>query len=98
MSMMVSSLCRCAVGNRAICPVLARFRLASRQHSVELRLNVVTPYPGQAVREGEDDGDEEAAEAEQPQFRKGFRKTGLGEIDQQRAVDRTEDREPSAHR
>src|SRR5258707_9717521 len=97
MSMMNSSLRRRAVGNRTVGPALAGLRLASRQHPVDPRLNVIAPYPGQAVGEGEDDGDEEAAEPEQPQFRKRLRETGLGEIDQQGAVDRAEDREPSTH-
>ena len=63
-----------------------------------LRLDVVAPDPGQTVREGENHRDEQAAEPEQPQFGKGFRQAGLGEIDQQRAVDRAQDREPAADR
>src|SRR5580704_4129813 len=63
-----------------------------------MRLHIVAPDAGKAVRKGENNRDEQATESEQPQFGEGFRQAGLGEVDKQRAVHRSEDREPAADR
>src|ERR1700733_14119933 len=94
MSMIYLLFSRCAIGHGIVGPVLPGFRFA-HEHPVDAGLNVVAPDTRQAVREGQHDRDEQRAKSEQPQLRKGFRKAGLGEIDQQRSVDRAEDRHPT---
>src|SRR4051794_24752417 len=94
MSIVLSSLCRRAVGDEA---AIAGFLAAGRQQLVDARLHVIAPDAGETIREGEHDGYEECAEAEQPELREGLRQTGLGEVDQDRAVNCAKDRNPAAY-
>src|SRR5882757_1556927 len=96
--MMSPSLCRRAVGDGALGPAGAGLRLARSNQPVNPRLDIIPPDTGEAVRESEDHGDEQSAEAEQPEFGEGFRKAGLGEVDEHGSVDGAQYREPAADR
>src|SRR6202043_1543662 len=67
MRMMISSLCRRAVGDGTVGPA-AGFPCAPGDQTVDAGLNVVLPDPCKAIGEGQHDGDEQRAEAEQPEL------------------------------
>src|SRR5271170_7018841 len=96
MSIRSSSLCRGAVGDETI--AIAGFLGLRRQQAIDARLDVVGPDAGQSVRESQHDRDEQRAEPEQPELRKRLRQTGLGKVDQERAVNRAKNRHAAADR
>ena len=66
----ISSLRRRAVGDGNGQP-LPDFDLRDAMQPVDPRLHVIRPDAGEAVREGQHDGDEQRAQTEQPKLREG---------------------------
>ena len=61
MRILISSLCRRAVGDGIVGPAVGRLARARGDQAINAGLNVILPDSGKAIREGQHDRDEQGS-------------------------------------